>query len=172
MKKTFVYLALLCLALLAAGCDRTPRGAQIDSPAPDFTVVDRQGKTWTLAETKGKVVFLHFWATWCPSCRDELASIQRLYAQLPREQFVTLTVLYNDDPKLAQAMLAQIGASFPVAVDPDGKAARDYGLTGVPETYIIDRQGVLREKLVGAVHWDSPGARQMLGQYLTGKNNN
>lgn len=167
MKKLFAFIALLCLTLLLAGCGPGPQVAQIGSPAPDFTVVDLKGKEWNLADLKGRVVFLHFWATWCPSCRDELPAIQRLHALLPEEQFTTLTVLYNDDPGLAKSMAGQIGATFPVAVDPNGKAAQAYGLTGVPETYIIDKQGVLREKFVGAVHWDSPGALQMLSQYLS-----
>lgn len=167
MKKLFAFIAMLCLTILLAGCGPGPQVAQIGSPAPDFTVVDLKGNEWNLADLQGKVVFLHFWATWCPSCRDELPSIQRLYSELPEEQFTTLTVLYKDDPGLAKSMVKQIGATFPVTVDPNGKAAQTYGLTGVPETYIIDKQGVLREKFVGAVHWDSPQSRQVLSQYLS-----
>ncbi len=166
MRNLLVFAAILCLTTLLFGCGPNPRGAKIGSPAPDFRVIDLEGKSWSPAELEGKVVFLHFWATWCPSCRDELSAIQRLYAQLPREQFIILTVLYNDDPQRAQSMVSQIGGNFPITVDRDGKAARAFGLTGVPETYIIDKKGILREKIVGAVNWDSPGARQMLGHYL------
>ncbi len=96
-----------------------------------------------------------------------MPSIQHLHDELPKDQFIVLTVLYNDDPNLAGSMAAQIGADFPIAIDSDSRAARSYGLTGVPETYIIDQQGILREKIVGAVPWDSPRARQVLDQYLS-----
>lgn len=167
MKKICVWLGMLSLILMLAGCGPKPGpAARIGSPAPDFTLIEIQGKNWTLAELKGKVVFLHFWATWCPSCREELPAIQRLHASLPEEQVVILTVLYNDDPSRAKYMAGQIGATFPVTVDPDGLAAKAYGLTGVPETYIIDQQGILREKIIGALPWDEPGSRQRLQQYL------
>lgn len=166
MRIFVIFTTMLCLSALLPGCDTNPRVAQVDSPAPDFRVIDLKGKSWSPAELKGKAVFLHFWATWCPSCREELSTIGRLYAQMPREEFVILTVLYKDDPQQAQAMVSQIGGNFPITVDYEDKAARAFGLTGVPETYIIDREGIMREKIIGAVNWDSPEARQMLGQFL------
>lgn len=164
MKRFLSLPAIICLFFLLAACSREV--VELGGPAPDFKLVDTQGRNWELGELKGQVVFLHFWATWCPSCRDELAYIQRLHTDFPKDQFKVLTVLYSDDPVLAANLTARIGADFPLLVDPKAKVAQAYGLTGVPETYIIDRQGILREKIVGAVPWDSAPARQMLQQYL------
>jgi len=80
---------------------------------------------------------------------------------------VPILPVYNDDPGRAKYMAGRIGATFPVTVDPDGLAAQVYGLTGVPETYIIDQQGILREKFIGALPWDSPESRAVLRKYLS-----
>ncbi len=166
MKRFFPPLTMLCLAFLLVACPQRPEVAQIGNPAPEFTLVDTKGKTWDLAELKGKVVFLNFWATWCPPCRQEMPSMQAIHTAMPADSFIMLAVLSNDDPALADAMAAKIGATFPILVDPENKTAQAYGLTGVPETCIIDKQGVLREKFLGAVQWDSAESLQMLGKYL------
>ena len=88
--------------------------------------------------------------------------MQRVYASLPKDKFKMLAVLSNDDPGFADAMATKIGATFPILVDPESKVGQAYGLTGVPETHIIDKQGVIREKFIGAVRWDSAEAIQML----------
>ena len=166
MKRFLPPLTMLCLAILLVACPQRPEVAQIGKPAPEFTLVDTKGKTWALAELKGKVVFLNFWATWCPPCRQEMPSMQAIYASMPADSFIMLAVLSNDDPALADAMAAKIGTTFPILVDPENKTAQAYGLTGVPETYIIDKQGVLREKFLGAVQWDSAESLGMLRKYL------
>lgn len=92
--------------------------------------------------------------------------MQKVHNFLPRDQFVMLTILNNDQPALADAFLARIGATFPVLIDPQSATAKAYGVTGVPETYIIDKQGVLREKVIGGARWDSPRAMKMLATYV------
>lgn len=159
-------LMILCLAFLMTACDRAPEVAEVGKPAPQFKLVDTKGKTWDLAELKGRVVFLNFWATWCPPCREEMPSMQRLFASMPSDRFIMLAVLSNDDPAIADSLAAKIGATFPILIDPGSKTAQAYGLTGVPETFIIDKNGVLREKFMGAVPWDAPKAVQMLNGYL------
>lgn len=157
---------IVCLLLLIGACGQQARVAEVGKPAPDFSLRDRSGKTWTLSELKGQVVFVNFWATWCPPCREEMPSMQELYTSMPPGRFKMLAILYKDEPASADELVAQSGYTFPVLLDPNNETGRAYGLTGVPETYIVDREGVLREKYIGPVRWDSPGARQMLMKYI------
>ncbi len=165
--KIFLLTITACSFLfLATACGPPPQKAVVGQPAPDFALMDTKGKAWKLSELKGKVVFINFWATWCPPCVEEMPSMQKVNAFMPSNQFIMLTILSNDQPSLADAFVARIGATFPVLVDPKNQVATAYGLTGVPETYIIDKQGVLREKFIGGVWWDGPEAMQMLAEYV------
>lgn len=166
MKKLSFSLICLCLGLLLVACGQRPKIAEIGKLAPDFTLIDRQGKTWTLSELTGQVVFVNFWATWCAPCREEMPSMERLYRQLPAHKFKMLAILSRDEPAFADTLAAKLAVTFPILIDPDNKAGQAYGLTGVPETYIIDKQGVLREKFLGPVQWDSPVAQQKLMGYI------
>jgi peroxiredoxin len=166
MKKLVRVVLASCLALFAASCGQAPKVAEVGKMAPDFTLVDRQGKTWTLSQLKGQVVFINFWATWCPPCREEMPSMQRLYTIVPKDAFTMLAVLENDEPARADAFAAKAGLTMPILVDQDKKVWPIYGLTGVPETFIVDKKGVLREKFIGPAQWDSPQYLQMLGKYL------
>jgi DsbE subfamily thiol:disulfide oxidoreductase len=167
MKTTLSAITIVCLALLAGACGQQPKVAAVGQPAPDFTLVDRKGRTWHLAELKGQVVFVNFWASWCPPCRQEMPSMQALYASMPSDKFKMLAILYKDKPEAADTLTAQLGCTFPVLVDPGNKTGQAYGLTGVPETYIVDKEGVLREKYIGPVQWNSLGARQMIMKYIS-----
>jgi peroxiredoxin len=166
MKRLLFSLTMLCLVFLLTSCGQRPEVAEVGKPAPAFTLVDTKGKTWKLAELKGQVVFLNFWATWCPPCRQEMPSMQVVHASMPKDKFTMLAVLSNDDPALADAMAAKIGTTFPILIDPGNKVGKAYGLTGVPETYIIDKQGILREKFLGGGQWDSAESLQMLNKYI------
>lgn len=161
-------LTVLIVSLLA-GCgpgDGPGASTVIGQPAPTFTLTDLHGKNWRMADLQGKVVFLNFWASWCQPCLQEMPSMKILDQRMPAESFQMLTVLYNDRPEIAQNLVRKIGLSIPVLVDTNSVAARLYGLTGVPETYIIDPQGVLREKFIGPLDWNSPAALNMLAKYL------
>ncbi|MBA3016162.1 MAG: TlpA family protein disulfide reductase [Proteobacteria bacterium] len=166
MKKVSLLL-LFCLSLLVFGCGQKPKVATIGEAAPDFTLVDRKGKTWTLSELKGQVVFVNFWATWCPPCREEMPSMQKLYTMLPGDKFKMLAILNKDDPALADSFAAKLGITMPILNDQQNTIGPKYGLTGVPETFIVDKQGILREKYIGPAQWDSPGVVQMLTNYIS-----
>ena len=167
MKKLSCSITIVCLTLLLfTACGYLENGPEVGKPAPDFTLVDRKGKTWNLAQLKGQVVFVNFWATWCPPCLHEMPSMQKLYSSMPTDSFKMLAILYNDKPEVADKVVAKYKYTFPVLIDPGNKTGMAYGLTGVPETYIIDKQGVLREKFVGPVEWDTPGVRKMLMKYI------
>ncbi|MEW6426603.1 MAG: TlpA disulfide reductase family protein [Thermodesulfobacteriota bacterium] len=162
----FFFLILFLLGGCGGGEDRKPPTAALQQPAPTFSLVDDKGRTWNLEELRGKVVFLNFWATWCPPCREEMPSMVKLNAILADKPFVMLTVLVNDDVRKAENFLADLQGSLPILADTDGRVGAMYGLTGVPETFIIDKEGILQKKYIGAFPWDSDGALEMLKLYL------
>ena len=92
--------------------------------------------------------------------------MQELNVFLPEDKFIMLSILFNDAPSFADNIAARLNLTFPILVDPENMAASEYGLTGVPETYIIDKQGVLRKKFIGPVEWNSENARQMILHYI------
>jgi len=162
---------LLLTALLATGCkDSGPAGTLLEAgrPAPDFALEDLEGRTWRLSEQRGKVIFLNFWATWCPPCRQEMPDMEALHREmtLTGQPFQMLAVLSNDDPANGALMAEKIGLTFPILKDEEALTAQAYGLTGIPETFIIDGNGMVRERLSGARPWNSPESRGMLSQYL------
>jgi len=157
---------LCCLSLVITACGQGPKKVEIGEPAPDFTLVDLQGKKWTLSELKGQVVFVNFWATWCPPCREEMPSMQKLYNMLPKEKFKMLAILSGDDPALADSFAKKLDLTMPILNDQDNTVGAAYRLTGVPETFIIDKQGILREKFIGSAQWNAPVHVQMLMKYI------
>lgn len=163
-------LLLFLVIFLVGSCglvkEKYPEKATVNSPAPDFTLTDIQGNHWQLSKLRGKLVFINFWATWCPPCQEELPSLEALNRSMDRDRFQMLTILSNDNPDLARMLAGRIGLTFPILIDPESKGAAQYGITGVPETFIVDPQGILREKIIGPRDWNSPGAWQMLERYL------
>lgn len=166
MKKISFAIICLCLTIFFISCGQRPKVAEVGKLAPDFTLMDRKGKTWTLSQLEGQVVFVNFWATWCAPCREEMPSMEKLYRLMPADKFKMLAILSRDEPSFADNLAAKLGVTFPILIDPDNKAGQAYGLTGVPETYIIDKQGVLRDKFLGPVQWDTPGVQQKLMKYI------
>lgn len=137
--------------------------------APDFTLTDNTGKTWKLSSLKGSVVVINFWASWCPPCKEEMPFLHNLYKQTGDvSNFVIAPILYNDDMQKAMAYLNSEGfGDLPVLYDPTSSTAQDFGITGVPETYIIDKKGILRKKVIGGFRFDSPDAIQLYNSLLT-----
>ena len=167
-QRAFFLFVVLSFTLFLAGCgpDTPVTRLTIGQPAPDFTISDTKGNIWTLSELRGQVVFINLWATWCPPCVKEMPSMQQLYTSLPPDKFKMLAILYNDAPAMAENLAAKQNFTFPILIDPQNKAAQAYGITGVPETFIVDKQGILREKFIGPVEWTSPEARQMIMRYI------
>ena len=134
-------------------------GIAVGRPAPDFLVRDLEGRTYSLSALRGSVVFINFWASWCQPCKEEMPSLQALYNRFKGDpRFRLVTILYRDDYEKARALMKTGNFEFPVLLDPGGKSAAAYGVTGVPETYIVDKKGILREKVIGPADWNSPQA--------------
>jgi peroxiredoxin len=165
MKKIMLFVLAGCLALFIAGCGESPVAA-VGKPAPDFDTVDMQGEVWSLSTQRGQVVFVNFWATWRAPCRDEMPSMQRLYTKLPKDKFTMVALYNNDKPTSVNSFVAKLGITIPILNDESNIIGPRYGLTGLPETFIIDKQGVIREKFIGPVEWDSPKMVDMLTKLI------
>ena len=126
-------------------------------PAPDFTFPGLDGKMVSLSDYKGKVVLVNIWATWCPPCVDEMPSMEKLYNKFKGQNFEILAVSI-DEPglKAVAPFMRKFNLTFPALIDSKGAINAVYGVTGVPESFIIDKQGILAKKIVGPVDWASP----------------
>ena len=136
--------------------------ATIGRAAPDIELFDSNRDKITLSSLKGSVVFINFWATWCESCVEELPSINRLFGYFSdNTNLKILTVLYKDDIHNALEYMSRNRYSFPVFFTMDNSAAKKYGITGVPETFIIDKKGIVRDKIIGPADWDTRRALEI-----------
>ena len=122
--------------------------------AIDFTLPDLDGNPRKLSDYRGKVVFLNFWATWCKPCEEEMPSMQALYEGLGNDRFEIIAVSVDKDgPETVATYVKKYGITFPVLHDRKGKIKETYKTTGVPETFIIDQNGVVAEKVWGPRDW-------------------
>jgi thiol-disulfide isomerase/thioredoxin len=159
---------LACLALLAG----VPGQAQVampqlshqftklepPPPAPGFTLKDMDGEPHALADYHGKVVLVNFWATWCPPCRREMPALERLFLKLRERGFMVLAVNQWEDPDLVFAYMGQLDVfpTFPVLFDPESRVSADYGVKGLPTSFLIDREGRLVYRAIGGREFDHP----------------
>ena len=155
-------LGIVGIALVLRNQDHSLRKATIGLEAPTFELKDTAGKLWRLSDLTGKVVLLNIWASWCETCKEEIPSIQNLLSmEQGNPKLVFVSVLYNDNPVKALDYLKANGFSFPVLVDTENVSGV-YGITGVPETFVIDKKGILKQRVVGPLQWDSPDVRAAL----------
>jgi cytochrome c biogenesis protein CcmG/thiol:disulfide interchange protein DsbE len=147
--------ALPVLALLAYGFRVNPReipSPLVGRPAPAFTLTAFDGAPVSLADQRGKVVVVNFWASWCyPACYEEAPVLERSWRAYRDRGVVVIGVDIQDTTEAAQKFVRDFGLTFPNARDPSGKVSVDYGTYGVPETFFIDRRGRIRAKHVGAL---------------------
>ena len=151
MRRPWSILALI--TLLAAGCDRGDHPGRIGNPAPLFTVSDGT-HTADLSQLRGHVVVLNLWATWCTPCIEELPSLLEMQRQLPEVTVVAISM--DEDASQYQRFLTRNHVDLLTVRDPTARVNAMYGTVQIPETYVIDRQGVLRRKFVSAQNWTSP----------------
>lgn len=175
MKKNVFLILFILLALIVTGSVvfkkvkifSLEKKAEIGKPAPDFELKDFNGKKWKLEHLKGKIVVLNFWASWCNDCKEEKKSLQAYIDKNgTSDDLVFLTVLYRDNSSGVKEFIKNARYSFPVLID-DGDVSSLYGVKGVPETFLIDKKGILRRKIIGPIQWDNPHIVPHLRQVLS-----
>ena len=146
---------LLLLLALLAGCNRGSKPALIGSPAPEFTVKDADREI-ALKDLRGQIVVLNFWATWCPPCVEEMPSLVSMQKQMKDKGVTVLAISLDEDARQYRTFLEKYKVELLTVRDPQQRSNELYGTFKFPETYIIDRQGVVRRKFIGPVDWNQP----------------
>ena len=160
-------LGFIIFVLIAPQGKQTGGPLPVGGPVPNFELKDLNGKTWSMASLRGSVVVINFWATWCSPCRLEMPSIDRLFRDTAeKENFVILTILYQDSPDNARAYFKKNGFEMPVLLDLGDSVAAEFGLVGLPETFMVDKKGILQKHHIGPVDFDSPDIRQFLDSLI------
>jgi len=124
--------------------------------APDFTLLTLTGEPFQLRDHRRRVVVLNFWATWCPPCVEETPSLRRFAEQMRGLGVTVVGVSVDQDAEALQRFVSQFQLSFPIARDPDRVVASRYGTFKFPESYIIDHNGRIAKKTIGATDWQDP----------------
>lgn len=159
-KKVVVPLAILgLLAVFAIGLKRDPRALSsplVHQKAPDFALTSFDGQPFKLSDHRGKIVVLNFWASWCyPACYEEAPVLEATWKTFRDKDVVVVGVDIQDTEEAGRAFIEQFNLTYPNLRDTTGKVSIDYGIYGVPETFIIDREGNIIFKQAGAVLWET-----------------
>ncbi len=149
---------------------------ELGSSAPDFRATNlRTSRPATLADYRGKVILVNIWATWCPPCRVEMPSMERLNKKLAGTDFRIVAVSVDGDafyqaeqegPREIMAFANGMGLTFDILHDPSGAIRRTYQIVGVPESFLVDRSGVIVKKVIGAAEWDGPVNEMLIRRLL------
>jgi peroxiredoxin len=157
---TIFSLLILLAGAAWIGISRAPQGSttggKIPLPrlgfvAPDFSLSSTSGETVSLANLRGRPVLVNLWTSWCPPCKAEMPALQRVYTDYQDQGLEILAVnsTHQDNLTDAAAFAEELGLSFPILVDGDGDVSRLYALSSLPTSFFIDRQGVIREVVIG-----------------------
>jgi thiol-disulfide isomerase/thioredoxin len=172
--KTSLWLAGLLLAFplfaQGAGPELSHRVTALDPPvgAPAFALNDMDGEPHRLADYEGKVVLVNFWATWCPPCRKEMPSLERLYQQFKDQPFMVLAVNQweTDDHVFSYMGELNVFPEFPILFDSESTISEAYGVRGLPTSVIIDQHGRIRYRAVGGREFDHPEMVKLISELL------
>lgn len=154
-----LFSVILAAVLFVAGCvpagsssNQTDvrEGVSMGNRAPDFQVLSMDGKPVQLSDYRGKPVLLNFWATWCPPCRSEAPFLDQVNAAYAPKGLVMLAVDIGENTTIINNFMTSLNLSMPVFRDADSSVAKAYGIAGIPTTFLLDKDGIIRFKLVGA----------------------
>ncbi len=124
----------------------------VGQPAPDFRLVTLQGGTLQGSSLKGRPVIVNFWASWCIPCREEAPLLRDTQTKYASRDLVIVGITVNDKPEDSRKFAEEFGLNYPNLIDPTGKTGVEYGVTGVPETYFINRRGLIVSKKFGPLN--------------------
>ena len=159
------YLSLVLASATILGLlGMAARPPLVGAPAPEVALTDLQGKEVRLSDYRGKVVLLNFWATWCKPCKEEMPAMQAAYDKFRDDGFVVLAVNeLEDTPRVAEHVRSH-RHTFTVVMDHDNRIANRYGVVGLPASFLIDRQGIVRERITGNLLTE-PRIAEMVTRY-------
>jgi thiol-disulfide isomerase/thioredoxin len=159
---TVVAISLFCSAAgQAAGFE-----ARAKTPAPALQAQDLNGVSRTLADYRGKVVLLNFWASWCPPCLREMPSLERLRVNMAGRPLAIVALDSAETPEDVNAYLARMKLGFPVLLDPDGSNTQRWKVFALPTSFLLDAEGRVRYVLTGPTEWDEGEALRVIESLL------
>lgn len=135
--------------------------------APDFTLKNEEGAKVSLSALKGKVVLVHFWATWCSPCVAEFPTLNVLYQKMPKDHFVILAISQDEEGKRAiDVFRKKVPFDFSAVLDPKQDISDLYGTYRLPETYLVNKEGMIVKKFIGPQDWSQPKIQEKIKQIL------
>lgn len=171
-RPVLILLLSLCLAPPAAG-ETAKLGHQLTALAEpvlahDFTLPDMDDEPHTFSDYRGKVIIVNFWATWCPPCRREMPSLERVYQQFNRDNFTVLAVnqMENADHVFAYIGQLDVDPTFTILFDENSVVSQAFNVKGLPTTYLVDKQGLIRYRAIGGREFDHPEVEKQIQRLL------
>jgi thiol-disulfide isomerase/thioredoxin len=152
--------------LLAGGAQAAGFEARAATPAPELKAQDLAGVPKTLADYRGKVVLLNFWASWCPPCLREMPSMERLRVNMAGRPLEIIALDSAETPEEVSAYLSRMKLGFPILLDPDGSNTRRWKVFALPTTFLLDATGRVRYVLTGPTEWDEGEALRVIESLL------
>ena len=147
--------AVSLLIVLSGLLGMAARPPLVGSPAPEIVLKDLQGRDVKLSDLRGKVVLVNFWATWCKPCKEEMPAMQASYDKLRDKGFVVLAVNELEDTARVAEHIRTHGHTFEVVMDHNNQVANMYGVVGLPASFLVDPQGIVRERIAGSLLTES-----------------
>jgi peroxiredoxin len=166
MKRGLAQSLLIVAALGVLGLWAATHGPRGSLAAPQFVLSDLAGKVVRMEDLRGKVVLLNLWTTWCPPCVEEMPTLQELAKQMNGRDFVLLAVSEDEQPANVAPWIAQRRFTFPVLLDPHAEVGGALGITGYPETFVVDRNGRIVHHHIGYRNWAEPAVVAALERLL------
>jgi peroxiredoxin len=148
--------ASLVIACVAMSCSEKVQAPEVGKSIPEIALPDLQGKTFRLSQTRGRVVLVNFWASWCPPCVEEMPSLEKLHRVLGDKGLEVVAVSVDDNLDVIEQFQKEHGLTFTIVHDEGAKVARRFQTFKFPETYVVDREGRLVWKIIGPRDWIAP----------------
>ncbi len=174
-----VCLTLVGILFILLGCEQTqskkdaqrsiPEGPRVGFRAPGFSGPTLQGQSLSLADYRGKVVMINFWATWCIPCRVEMPSMENLHEKYRGKNFEILAISGGEGKSMVQPFIENLNLSFPVLLDEQFEVHSKYQVSAIPSTFLVDKSGVITHRFFGALDWNSDQSRELIGKLIKAK---